>query len=93
MASSTTVIELDSIASALPTTRYSKDSNANMSHINNSRTSLNNKVNEVNENLTPRNSVVEQVQRWNQPRINIYRLGAAFWGFIIMGANDAVIGV
>lgn len=40
----------------------------------------------------PTEPAVDQVQRWNQPRINVLRLGAAFWGFIIMGANDAAVG-
>jgi hypothetical protein len=35
----------------------------------------------------------DQVQKWNWPRINILRLVAACWGFMIMGANDAAIGV
>ncbi|KAF2668048.1 MFS general substrate transporter [Microthyrium microscopicum] len=36
---------------------------------------------------------VEEVQRWNKPRANIFRLGAAFWTFIILGANDAAVGL
>jgi hypothetical protein len=35
----------------------------------------------------------EQLQKWNYPRVNLWRTLAAFWGFIIMGANDAAVGV
>ncbi|KAM4065847.1 major facilitator superfamily protein [Hirsutella rhossiliensis] len=31
-------------------------------------------------------------EKWNEPRRNLYRLGAAFWCFFVMGANDAVYG-
>ncbi|KAI1118191.1 putative MFS transporter [Nemania sp. NC0429] len=31
-------------------------------------------------------------ERWNHPRTNIRRLGACFYSFIIMGANDAAYG-
>lgn len=33
-----------------------------------------------------------QIQRWNYPRVNIFRVLAAFWCFIILGANDAAYG-
>jgi hypothetical protein len=36
---------------------------------------------------------VDQVQKWNEPRINVLRLAASCWGFMIMGMNDAAIGV
>jgi hypothetical protein len=36
---------------------------------------------------------VDQVQKWNQPRTNVLRLAASCWGFMIMGMNDAAIGV
>lgn len=32
-------------------------------------------------------------ERWNFPRTNIRRVGACFYSFIIMGANDAAYGV
>lgn len=31
----------------------------------------------------------ETLERWNAPRPNLYRTFAAFWGFAIMGMNDA----
>lgn len=33
-----------------------------------------------------------QMQRWNHPRINLWRFLAANWSFILMGANDGAIG-
>ncbi|SLM40258.1 Major facilitator superfamily domain, general substrate transporter [Lasallia pustulata] len=35
---------------------------------------------------------VGRQERWNHPRINIARLFAAFYGFVIMGLNDAAYG-
>lgn len=39
----------------------------------------------------PVNSV-PQLQRWNSPRINMFRTMATFWDFMILGANDAAYG-
>ena len=38
-------------------------------------------------------TVVEAAEKWNSPRINIFRVGATFWSMMIMGANDAAYGV
>ena len=38
------------------------------------------------------NRVVETKQRWNSPRINIYRLAAIFFAFINFGMNDGSYG-
>lgn len=35
----------------------------------------------------------ELVQRWNYPKGNVPKIGACFWSFIVMGANDAAYGV
>jgi fucose permease len=32
------------------------------------------------------------LERWNSPRTNLYRSGAAFWSFVVMGSNDAAYG-
>ncbi|KAJ5810773.1 Major facilitator superfamily domain general substrate transporter [Penicillium robsamsonii] len=32
------------------------------------------------------------LEKWNQPRGNIYRTFATFWSFLVMGANDAAYG-
>lgn len=33
------------------------------------------------------------LEKWNAPRINIYRSFATWWSFLVMGANDAAYGV
>lgn len=33
------------------------------------------------------------LEKWNHPRINMYRLFATLWSFLVMGANDAAYGV
>jgi hypothetical protein len=38
-------------------------------------------------------AVAEVKERWNYPRTNIPRVGACFYSFIVMGANDAAYGV
>ncbi|KAI0390231.1 hypothetical protein F5Y17DRAFT_79848 [Xylariaceae sp. FL0594] len=38
-------------------------------------------------------SVTEVKERWNRPRTNIPRVGACFYSFLVMGANDAAYGV
>lgn len=35
----------------------------------------------------------EELQSWNQPRVNIFRTFAAFWALFVMGMNDAAYGV
>lgn len=35
----------------------------------------------------------EVLERWNTPRINLWRYLAALYSFIIMGMNDAAYGV
>jgi hypothetical protein len=37
--------------------------------------------------------VAHALEKWNDPIVNIYRIFATFWAFIIMGANDAAYGV
>ena len=36
--------------------------------------------------------VVETKQRWNDPRVNTYRLAAIFFAFITFGMNDGSYG-
>ena len=45
-----------------------------------------------NETLPSPTTASEQIQTWNSPRINMYRLPATFWAFVIMGMNDATYG-
>ncbi|KAF2804813.1 MFS general substrate transporter [Mytilinidion resinicola] len=45
------------------------------------------------ENLpSPTTQASEKLQRWNHPRGNLFRTMAAFWGFVVMGMNDAAYG-
>jgi hypothetical protein len=37
-------------------------------------------------------TTVSVVERWNNPKINMWRTFAAFFAFVIMGANDAAYG-
>ena len=37
--------------------------------------------------------VVRAAEKWNEPRRNSWRLGSAFWCFLVMGANDSAYGV
>lgn len=45
------------------------------------------------EENSPPPAAVYAMERWNQPRSNVYRTLATFWTFVVMGANDAVYGV
>ncbi|RMJ28467.1 Mfs transporter [Aspergillus sp. HF37] len=45
---------------------------------------------QAEENPPP--AAVNAMERWNQPRSNVYRTLATFWTFLVMGANDAVYG-
>ncbi|RMD42270.1 hypothetical protein DV735_g2845, partial [Chaetothyriales sp. CBS 134920] len=44
------------------------------------------------EDVSPPANASEVVQRWNQPRANVARLGFAFFSFLIAGMNDAATG-
>lgn len=48
---------------------------------------------DVDGSLPSPTTATEHLQQWNYPRVNLWRTLAAFWGFTIMGANDAVVGV
>ena len=45
------------------------------------------------ETLPQPSTVVSVVERWNHPKVNIYRTCATLFAFMIMGANDAAYGV
>ncbi|ELQ32839.1 hypothetical protein OOU_Y34scaffold01028g8 [Pyricularia oryzae Y34] len=47
---------------------------------------------ERDQDLPHPTTTTEVLQRWNHPRSNIARLAAAFWAFIVAGANDAAYG-
>ncbi len=35
----------------------------------------------------------EILQRWNEPRVNLYRYLAVLYSFVVLGMNDGVYGV
>lgn len=37
--------------------------------------------------------VAHALERWNEPSVNVSRVFATFWSFVVMGANDAAYGV
>lgn len=43
--------------------------------------------------LRPNERSVEVVEKWNEPRINAYRVPATFWSLLVMATNDAAYGV
>jgi hypothetical protein len=45
------------------------------------------------EFLPQPSTTVSVVERWNHPKVNIYRTFATLFAFMIMGANDAAYGV
>lgn len=45
------------------------------------------------ETLPQPSTVVSVVERWNHPKVNIFRTCATLFAFMIMGANDAAYGV
>jgi hypothetical protein len=44
------------------------------------------------EFLPQPSTTVSVVERWNNPKINIWRTAATFYASVIMGANDAAYG-
>lgn len=40
----------------------------------------------------PPSNAVEALQRWNTPRINMWRVLATFWSFFVVGLNDGSYG-
>ncbi|QDS74388.1 hypothetical protein FKW77_005525 [Venturia effusa] len=98
--SSTAVVELEAIHT-LPQSTHTKQPFDNVSErIPRSQDgralSLNSfhevTTDDVDGSLPSPITATELLQQWNYPRVNLWRTLAAFWGFIIMGANDAVVG-
>ena len=56
------------------------------------RSSKSHEDDDRNETLPSPTTATEQVETWNHPRINMYRVLCTFWSFIIMGMNDAAYG-
>lgn len=45
-----------------------------------------------NETLPSPITATDELETWNLPRINMWRVFATFWSFVIMGMNDAAYG-
>lgn len=45
------------------------------------------------EEAVPPSTAVNALQKWNYPRINMWRVLAAFWSFFVVGMNDGSYGV
>ncbi len=45
------------------------------------------------EESSPPDTVAEVLQKWNSPRINMFRVPATFWSFFVVGMNDGSYGV
>jgi hypothetical protein len=41
---------------------------------------------------SPTTHAAAKLERWNHPRSNLFKTMAAFWSFVVMGANDAAYG-
>lgn len=49
--------------------------------------------NNIRDDVDPPVDAQPVIQRWNEPKGNIARLGFAFFSFIITGMNDGAVGV
>lgn len=56
-------------------------------------TQMSQPASENNHDVAPPEDARSQVERWNYPRSNIVKLGFAFLAFMIVGMNDAAVGV
>ena len=61
-------------------------------------TSNSHTITQAQDNIDPAeflpqpSTTVTVVERWNSPKVNVYRLGATLFAFTIIGANDAAYG-
>ena len=91
--SSTCAVELQDVSGYLQnsTNLSSHPHNVHSLSIQEGRQSKSN--DDPNESLPSPTTAVERLQRWNRPRVNLFRSFAAFWGFTVMGMNDSAYGV
>lgn len=47
----------------------------------------------TSDDASPPSNPAPVVESWKHPRSNLFRIGAAFWSFVVSGANDAAYGV
>ncbi|CZR69988.1 related to tetracycline resistance proteins [Phialocephala subalpina] len=45
---------------------------------------------DIRQDATAPDTAVEALQRWNSPKINMWRVFATFWSFFAVGMNDGV---
>ena len=57
------------------------------------RTNIESSASAIQNDATPPENAVSAKITWNNPRINVWRIFATFYSFIVVGANDAVYGV
>lgn len=87
--SATCVVELDSVAQPQPALSIKSSSPSIEKRLNSEP-----KGTERDDfELPPPSTAVSQLQKWNFPRINMWRVFATFYSFIILGLNDAAYGV
>jgi hypothetical protein len=48
---------------------------------------------DVRGEAAPPSTAVDAIKKWNQPRINMWRVFATFWSFFVTGMNDGSYGV
>jgi hypothetical protein len=94
--SATCVVELDEMQKPHEQIRIKEPTeniNHRLSRVESNRSKIIHTENDVDGSLPSPTTATEELQRWNYPKKNMFRTFAAFWGFIIMGANDAAVGV
>lgn len=47
----------------------------------------------IREDVLPPQTAVEAKQKWNEPRINMWRVFSCYFSFFIVGMNDGSYGV
>jgi hypothetical protein len=47
----------------------------------------------VREQTIPPLTAVSALQKWNSPLVNMWRVFACFWSFLVLGMNDGSYGV
>jgi hypothetical protein len=48
---------------------------------------------DIHDDVTPPETAVNALPIWNSPRINMWRVFATYFSFLIFGANDGAYGV
>lgn len=92
--SSTAVIELEPVHVPQDTTRSSKPTSGQFSRVLGRHATDGTQDEDRNESLpSPTTASEEVIEKWDSSNMNMARTFSAFWGFVIMGMNDATYGV